>query len=235
MASNNQPKKTSAANKKRAAGISARKLKDAEDDEGNVFSKNGAQAKLTRGKKDLLLAEIRRTGNTAAAARLIGITPTRIYHLTSPNHADYDMGFAQEVKDAKEEWIADLEQEAQQRARGRDELVIQGGRVVTHKGKPLTVRKASDLLMMFVLKAQKPEVYHDAVRLAGHDGGPVGPSVDPRAALLAKLGSDAVSPTAATETGKRSSAEKKHAPPSASSKKRVTPQSLREGKKRRAR
>ncbi len=81
-----------------------------------------------------------------------------------------DPEFAKAFDDAREEAIQAMEREARRRAlEGIDEPVYQGGKLVGR------VRKYSDVLLMFLLKASRPAVYRDNVRIeaSGPNGGPI--------------------------------------------------------------
>jgi hypothetical protein len=79
--------------------------------------------------------------------------------------------------DAAEEDSADrLEQEAFRRSHdGVEKYVVSHGSVVHFDGKPLIERTYSDQLMMFLLKARRPERFRErqSVELSGKDGGPI--------------------------------------------------------------
>ncbi len=97
------------------------------------------------------LAAYSETGSIPAAAQIAGCE--RSTHRTSwMQNEDYRKAFAA----AKEEAIDVLETEAIRRAtRGTD-------RPVFHKGKPCgTIREYSDILLIFLLKAARPEKYRD--------------------------------------------------------------------------
>lgn len=89
---------------------------------------------------------------------------------TAYNRRDKDEYFAIEWERALEAGIQVLEQEARRRAvDGVDEPIVYQG-VVTD-----TVRKFSDTLLIFLLKAKRPAVYRDNVRteISGPDSGPI--------------------------------------------------------------
>lgn len=84
-----------------------------------------------------------------------------------------DTDFAKRWDDAIESSIQRLEREADRRARdGEPELVLHNGNVVmVDDGKggkePLIRRKRSDVLLIFRLKALRPEIYRDRLDMRG--------------------------------------------------------------------
>ena len=83
---------------------------------------------------------------------------------------DHDPEYAAAFADAKETAVAVLEKEARRRAvEGVDKPVYQGRRLVGH------IREYSDVLLIFLLKAARPDVYRDRVshEHAGVPGKPI--------------------------------------------------------------
>jgi hypothetical protein len=79
-----------------------------------------------------------------------------------------DPAYKQAFEDAREEACDRLGAEARRRAMGWEEPVIYQGALCYHLGKngkpskkPLTVARYSDILLMFLLKAARPEKYRD--------------------------------------------------------------------------
>jgi hypothetical protein len=113
------------------------------------------------------------------------------------NHSNWmkDAEYAADFAAAEERAIETLEAEARRRAeRGVEEPVIYQGQLqfepkrdrygrtvkdlegkVVYSTTPLTVRKPSDILLMFLLKAKRPDVYRDnaAVQMTGPGGEPL--------------------------------------------------------------
>ena len=143
-------------------------------------------AKRRRWEKKFL-AELRRTGNHSAAARVAKIDRTVPYKARQD-----DPAFAEAYQDALDEACDGLELEARRRAHdGVDEPVIyQGelcgawldndGNVVSKdtpgaKLVPLSVKKYSDGLLLALLKAHRPAIFRDNVKMehTGAAGGPI--------------------------------------------------------------
>lgn len=92
-----------------------------------------------------------------AACEAVGIGRSTAY-----NAKQSDDDFAGEWGEAVEAGIETLELEARRRAKdGVDKPVYQGGVLVGE------IRQYSDVLLMFLLKAHKPEKYRDNVHLSG--------------------------------------------------------------------
>lgn len=112
------------------------------------------------------LAAYEEYGTVAGAARAVGCERTNHNHrwLSNP---EYEAAF----KEAKEASVQFLETEIRRRAlEGDDEPVIYQGKrcyemVRNLKGKlvkkPLTIKRKSDNLGMFILKGERPEKYRD--------------------------------------------------------------------------
>lgn len=152
----------------------------------------GIPEKFTAEKRAKFLAYLAKYGFVAKAARAAGITRE-----TARKTRKADEAFAKAWDQAKAEYIEDLEAEADRRAyRGTLKPVFYQG---TKCG---VIREFSDTLLIFRLKALKPEVYADRSKheLAGPDGGPIqfetmtDEQLDARIAeLLAKAGTGAAS------------------------------------------
>jgi hypothetical protein len=99
----------------------------------------------------IFLEALRTTGNvTIAAGR------AKIGRATAYAHKDRDAKFAAEWDEAADQAADMLEAVAWQRAmKGTDEPVYYKGKVVG------TVKRYSDSLIMFLLKANRPEKYRD--------------------------------------------------------------------------
>ena len=99
------------------------------------------------------LKALSQTGNVAGSAQLVGISRSAAYKArrTNPN-------FAEKWDEAIEVATDAMELEARRRAEtGVEEQVFYQGQVVGH------VRKYSDTLLIFLLKAHRPEKYRDRV------------------------------------------------------------------------
>lgn len=102
------------------------------------------------------LAEIRETGgNITKAAERIGVGRQTVYDWKAA-HAD----FSAQWDEALTSSIEDLEQEAKRRAfSGTDEPVFYKGQ------KCGLIRKYSDTLLIFLLKAHKPAMYREQLKI----------------------------------------------------------------------
>jgi hypothetical protein len=110
-------------------------------------------------------------GTVYGATRIVGIDQSTPYKLR-----ERDARFAAAWADAEEQSTQALENEARRRALvGTEEPVYQGGQLVG------VIRKFSDTLTIFLLKARRPEVYREnhRVELTGDQGGPIRTQVVP--------------------------------------------------------
>ena len=123
------------------------------------------QRKVRRPWKPLFLDTLRGTGNVRLAASNADVARQVAYRAR-----DSSATFRADWDEALEEARELLEAEARRRAAiGVDEPVFYKGKVVGH------IRKYSDNLLMFLLKAHWPEKFRDnyAVEHSGPSGGPV--------------------------------------------------------------
>ena len=123
------------------------------------------QRKVRRPWKPLFLDTLRGTGNVRLAASNADVARQVAYRAR-----DSSATFRADWDEALEEARELLEAEARRRAAiGVDEPVFYKGKVVGH------IRKYSDNLLMFLLKAHWPEKFRDnyAVEHSGPGGGPV--------------------------------------------------------------
>ncbi|MEQ8587658.1 MAG: hypothetical protein RLO01_15870 [Thalassobaculaceae bacterium] len=121
--------------------------------------------KWTSARRAAFLAALAETGNVARAARAAKVSRSRAYQLKAD-----DAGFAEEWADALEVATDALDAEARRRA-------IEGVETPRfHQGQVAgTVRKYSDSLLMFLLRAHRPALYRErtgqtAGRQEAHDG-----------------------------------------------------------------
>jgi len=119
----------------------------------------GAGVRMSRGvnigraRRQAFLAALRDSANVSASAHATGVERWKWYRLRRA-----DSGFAAEWLDALETGIDALEDEAMRRAlEGGEEPVFYQGKIVG------SVRKYSDTLLMFMLKARRPERCRDRV------------------------------------------------------------------------
>ena len=111
------------------------------------------------------LETLEKTGNITVSAKLVEIDRKTAY-----NHRDSDEEFAKAWDEALDKAIDLLEFEARRRGlRGVEEPVFQGGKEVGR------IRKYSDTLLIFLLKANRPHKYRDNsqfnVNLTGNGSG----------------------------------------------------------------
>ena len=102
-------------------------------------------------------------GLVIAAAKEAGVARSTVYHERQRNEE-----FALAWADVEEWSTEEMEQEARRRAvMGVQEPVYYRGELVGH------VRKFSDTLLIFLLKARRPEIYRETIVHTGRDGGPI--------------------------------------------------------------
>lgn len=135
--------------------------------------------KLTPEKLTAFCAALAETCNVGRACNAVGISRQTAY-----NWREDDAEFAQAWARAVKAGLLALEDEAHRRAfEGVDEPVF-------HKGDQCgSVRKYSDTLAIFLLKAHDPDKYRESSRmeLTGANGGPVQISDAERAAKVAAI------------------------------------------------
>lgn len=115
--------------------------------------------------KSVFLRWLRKKGNVTAACDKAKVARSWVYEVR-----EQDADFAAAWADALTEATERLEMEARRRAHDGvlEPVFYQGDKVGT-------VRKYSDTLLIFLLKAHAPEKYRDnsRVELTGPDGGPI--------------------------------------------------------------
>lgn len=118
--------------------------------------------------------------SVTAAAERAGFSRQRFYELR-----DEDESFAVEWTQADERGTQVLEDELRKRAvEGWDEDTFDGDGMLQRR-----VRRYSPALLIFLLKAKRPDVYRDnaTVQVTGADGGPVQMIADYRPTTLGDL------------------------------------------------
>jgi hypothetical protein len=112
-----------------------------------------AEAAARRRKQDRFLDAFVEHATVAAASKVAGVGRRTHY-----DWLEADAGYADRFKDAEEEVTEALEAEARRRAvAGVEEPVhYQGERVDT-------IRRYSDVLLIFLLKARRPNIYRERV------------------------------------------------------------------------
>lgn len=120
-------------------------------------------ADFTPEKKAKFLKALTQMPNVSRACRLARTSRTTAY-----NHRNADSAFAAAWDEALDIGIETLEEEAHIRAfKGRSEPVFYQGAKVGQ------VKRYSDTLAIFLLKAHRPEKYRERHEISGKDGGPV--------------------------------------------------------------
>lgn len=135
--------------------------------------------KLTPERLTAFCAALAETCNVGRACAAVGISRQTAYNWREANDE-----FAREWERAVRVGVTALEDEAHRRAfEGADEPVFHKGEVCG------TVRKYSDTLAIFLLKAHAPDKYRENthLQLTGADGGPVRISDTERAAKIAAI------------------------------------------------
>lgn len=126
---------------------------------------SGAVPQNASHKRAAFLAAYAQTGNITAAAHAAGCSPSTHRHVWM-KQPDYPALFAE----AQEQAVELMEAEALRRAtRGIEEPVF-------HRGKQCgSIRKYSDTLLIFLLKAARPKKYRDRHEhsISGPGGGPI--------------------------------------------------------------
>ena len=120
---------------------------------------------------------LRRTANVTLAARYAGRSRNQVYHVR--RHSE---DFAAQWREALEEGSDLLEAEARRRAvTGIDKPVFFKGEVVG------SITKYSDSLLMFLLKAHRPQKFRDSGKVKHTGATDVGVDKDIEKSILEKL------------------------------------------------
>ncbi len=112
----------------------------------------------TRAKRGALLEVVRKCGLIAPACRSVGVTRRTVYNWLA------DPAYRAQFEDARQECIERLEAETVRRARdGVVRVKYHNGQPIIdpRTGKPFTERVYSDRLLIFLLRALRPEKYRD--------------------------------------------------------------------------
>ena len=136
-------------------------------------------ARLTRIQQDKFLEQFVTMGNVAGCCRATGVGRRTVYHWLKD-----DAAFRERFADVENDACDALEQEARRRAligvnkpvfgtlpvqRDADGKVIGGGGT----GQVGTMPEYSDTLLIFLLKAKRPEIYRERFEHTGKGGGPI--------------------------------------------------------------
>jgi len=120
-------------------------------------------SEFTTEKVDVFAAVLSETGQVSKACASVGISRVTAYNWRR-EHAEFALSWENALKIA----VSALEDEARRRAQeGFTEPVYHGGEMVGE------VRKYSDTLTIFLLKAADPNKYRERYAVTGEDGGPV--------------------------------------------------------------
>jgi hypothetical protein len=114
--------------------------------------------KFTKDRRAAFLRALADTGIVTTAAGVVGITRARAYQVRKE-----DPAFAAAWDEAEEKAADALEGEAWRRAVvGVPEPLVSAGKVVRDDdGQPLAIRRYSDMLLLALLKARRPERFKD--------------------------------------------------------------------------
>ena len=116
------------------------------------------RVRLTEYRKKRFLEALSETGNVTLSIEAAGTSRTRIYDLQNN-----DWSFAAAWEEAEEIAADRLEAEARRRAvEGVPEPLVSGGKIVRDDdGSPVAVRRYSDVLLIALLRARRPEAFRD--------------------------------------------------------------------------
>ncbi len=152
--------------------------------------------KNKKARQDAFLAEYRQCGTITYAAEIALISRRTHY-----KWIEKDSAYAAAFEEAKVEGTESLVREARRRAiQGVEEPVIYQGKLSTSSdGKPLVIRKYSDVLLIFLLKGMMPETFRERHEVTGGGGVPLIPDpgrkglTDEKLKALIALGEQLVS------------------------------------------
>ena len=127
--------------------------------------------------KPAFIEALRRTGNVTVAARYAGRSRNQVYHVR--RHSE---DFAAQWREALEEGTDLLDAEARRRAvTGIDKPVFYKGEVVG------SITKYSDKLLMFLLKAHRPQKFRDGGKVEHPGANNVGVDGDLEKRIMERL------------------------------------------------
>ncbi|MPZ68594.1 MAG: terminase [Actinobacteria bacterium] len=120
-------------------------------------------AKAIKEQQDRYLSAMRKTGTLTSGCRAAQCSPTTVYQWR-----EHDLAFSMAENEAKNAFADALEEEAVRRAwHGVDKPVYQGKELVG------MIREYSDTLLIFSLKALRPEKYRDRFDVRTQQDAPV--------------------------------------------------------------
>ncbi len=158
--------------------------------------KSSKTEKNKKARQDAFLAEYRLCATITHAAEIALISRQRHY-----KWLEKDSAYAAAFEEAKVAATDALVKEARRRAiQGIEEPVIYQGKLSTSSdGKPLVIRKYSDVLLIFLLKGMMPETFRERHEVTGGGGVPLIPDpgrkglTDEKLKALIALGEQLVS------------------------------------------
>jgi hypothetical protein len=120
--------------------------------------------RATPKKRAAFLDALERCGNVTQAAVAAGVDRRLMYRTRAA-----DPEFAAKWDEAVELGADALEDEARRRAHDgvEEPLTCARGLILDDYGQPVTVRKYSDTLLIFLLKGARPEKYRDNIKVSG--------------------------------------------------------------------
>ena len=134
---------------------------------------SNAREETEAARQKAFLIHFANSGNVSNAAKATKICR----RLPSKWRQEDPDGFGAEFDEAREAFCGELENEARRRAiDGINEPIVYQGLIATDKkGKPVTIKRYSDALLMFLMKGNMPLKYRDrtAVEHSGPDGKPM--------------------------------------------------------------
>jgi hypothetical protein len=154
------------------------------------------KVKLTRARQKCFLEALADTGSVTTAVDLAGTSRTRVYELRK-----LDPEFAAAWAEAEDIAAERLEDEVRRRAlEGVPELLVSAGKLVRgDDGKPITVRRYSDNLLLALLKTRRPPRRERSVRFVLPALRSAADAPNAMAAIAAAVGTGEITPSEAAE------------------------------------
>ena len=154
------------------------------------------KVKLTRVRQERFLEALADTGSVTTAVAVAGTSRTRVYELRKLNPE-----FATAWAEAEEIAADRLEDEVRRRAlEGVPEPLVSAGKLVRgDDGKPITVRRYSDDLLLALLKARRPPRLERSVRFVLPALHSAADAPNAMAAIAAAVSTGEISPAEAAE------------------------------------
>ena len=154
------------------------------------------KVKLNRARQERFLEALADTGSVINAVAVAGTSRTRVYELRK-----VDPAFAAAWAEAEDIAADRLEDEARRRAlEGVPELLVSAGKLVRDDdGKPITVRRYSDNLLLALLKTRRPPRRERSVRFVLPALHSAADAPNALAAIAAAVGTGEITPAEAGE------------------------------------